>query len=376
MLPPLFAPSPEVYLGMVNASPDALVVVDSDAVIRLANAQTEAMFGVPRDELVGHSVHTLVPGLFLATGAGASLGEQAGTAAVSALAVRRDGDEFPAEISMSPVRSGDGVVTCVVIRDVSERVAFQEASERMRQELIATVSHELRTPLTSILGYTEILVDMGEPAVSGQAARLLSIVRRNAERELKLVEDMLTLAVLGGASLSVDPVPTDVGGLVRNVMAELAPLAATSAVALGREGVGSLWVTGDPERLTTVLRNLITNAVKFSGPGGRVEVHLTVDGEHGVIEVQDQGGGLAADELPHVFAPLYRTPSAVSAQVPGAGLGLPIVKGIVDAHEGEIGVESEPGLGTTVQVRLPLLRNDARGSDDPRSFVVPATTPA
>lgn len=123
MLPPLFVHSPEVYLGMVDASPDALVVVDSEAVIRLANAQTEAMFGVPRDELVGFSVHTLVPGRVLPAGAGDSLGEQDGTTAISARAVRRDGGDFPAEISMSPVRSGHGVVTGVVIRDVSERVA-------------------------------------------------------------------------------------------------------------------------------------------------------------------------------------------------------------------------------------------------------------
>ncbi len=361
---------------MVNASPDALVVVDSDAVIRLANAQTEAMFGVSRDALVGSSVHDLVPGLFAQAGPGDSIGEQDEIPMVSTRAVHRDGGDFPVEISMSRVRSGDGVVTCVVIRDMSEQVATLESFERMRQELIATVSHELRTPLTSILGYTEILVDMGESAVSDQAAALLSIVRRNAERELKLVEDLLTLAVLGGSSLSVDPVPTDVGRLVRDVMGELAPFAATSEVALTCDGASSLWVAGDPERLATVLRNLITNAVKFSEPGGRVVVHLLVDGGHGVIEVQDQGGGLAADEIPHVFAPLYRSPSAVSAQVPGAGLGLPIVKGIVDAHEGEIGVESEPGLGTTVRVRLPLVQAGTERTDDPRSYLVPATTPA
>ena len=91
----------------------------------------------------------------------------------------------------------------------------------MRDELIATVSHELRTPLTSILGYTEILVDMGEPAISGQAARLLEIVRRNAERELKLVEDLLTIALLGNAGLTVEPVPTDLAPVVEAVIEEL-----------------------------------------------------------------------------------------------------------------------------------------------------------
>ena len=255
---------------------------------------------------------------------------------------------------LSPVRTPEGVLTCATIRDVTDQVAIEEVTGRIRDELIATVSHELRTPLTSILGYTEILVDMGEPAVSEQAAQLLAIVRRNAERELKLVEDLLTLAVLGSAGLTVDPVPTDLGPLVAEVLADLGVLAADAGVSLVAGGASSLWVFGDALRLTTVIRNLAINAVKFSGRGGRVEVRLAIDGEHGVISVQDQGGGLAVDELAQVFEALYRTPSAVAAQVPGAGLGLPIVKGIVEAHAGQVQVDSEPGLGTTVAVRLPL----------------------
>ncbi len=206
---------------MVDATADALVVVDTDGVVRLVNAQAEAMFGVPREELVGGTAHELVPGVFHALGTTGAAADTWQSTHLSARAVRRDGCDFPAEISMSPVQSADGMLTCASIRDVSDRHAVREASERIRDELIATMSHELRTPLTSILGYTEILVDMGEQAVSEQASRLLAIVRRNAERELKLVEDLLTLAALGSAGIHVDPVPTDVGPLVRDVIADL-----------------------------------------------------------------------------------------------------------------------------------------------------------
>ena len=345
--------SPEVYRAMADAARDALVVVDDDGLVQLVNAPAEGMFGATRDELVGRPAAALVPEVF-----GAASREWPGDRwqgdHVSARAVRCDGQEFPAEVMLSPLGSTDGELTCATIRDVSEQVAIEDVTERIRDELIATVSHELRTPLTSILGYTEILVDMGEPAVSEQASRLLAIVRRNAERELKLVEDLLTLAVLGSAGLKVDPVPTDLGLLVPAVLADLGSFAGQAEVSLVAGGLRSLWVVGDPQRLTTVLRNLAINAVKFSQPGGRVEVRLAVDGTHGVIEVQDQGGGLEADELPQVFEALYRTPSAVANQIPGAGLGLPIVKGIVEAHAGQVQVESEPGLGTTVAVRLPL----------------------
>ena len=119
-------------------------------------------------------------------------------------------------------------------------------------------------------------------------------------------------------------------------------------------GQRSLWVVADAVRLAEVIGNLVTNAVNFSEDGGRVEVRLVTDGGHGVIEVHDHGMGPDAHAPRQVFDAHFRTPGAVAARVPGAGLGRPIVQGIVEAHAGQVQVESEPGLGTTVAVRLPL----------------------
>jgi len=333
-----------VLRGIVDASSDALVVIDPEGVVALTNVRAQGLFGAASaDELRGLVVGDLLTG--------ALAGHEGAT--TSHVGVRRDGGDFPAEVRCTPL-AGD--LRCLVVSDLSERQALRAAGERMRDELIATVSHELRTPLTSILGYTEILVDMGEPAISRQAARLLEIVRRNAERELKLVEDLLTIALLGNAGLTVEPVPTDLAPVVEAVIDELSPMADEVGISLTRSGLPSLWVVGDASRLTDVVSNVVMNALKFGRPGGgQVDIGLTTEGAYGVIAVHDRGMGIHADELPQLFEPLYRTAGAVAAAVPGAGLGLPIVKGIVEAHAGEIDVASEPGNGTTVQVKLPLV---------------------
>lgn len=346
---------------MVDAAPDALVVVDTGGTVRLVNTRAEAMFGVPRDELLGGPAEDLLPGVFRGTGRVPPDDE---VARFTADAVRRDGRSIPVEVALSRLETPEAVLYCASLRDVSRRVAVEEASGRMRDELIATVSHELRTPLTSILGYTEILVDMGEPAISEQAGRLLAVVRRNAERELTLVEDLLTLAVLGGAGLRVEPVPTDVGRVVQAVLADLGEVAAEAGVTLVRGGLSSLWVVGDAARLAEVIGNLVTNALNFSEDGGQVVIRLVADGGHGVVEVHDHGIGPGGQAPRQVFDPHFRTPGAIAARIPGAGFGFPIVQGIIEAHAGHVQVESEPGQGTTVALRLPLAVERQRRTEE------------
>ncbi len=332
-------PAPDLYRGMVDAAPDAFWAVDGAGTVLTLNARAETMFGRPRAALVGASVETLVPGVFAEVGCDGSPWSRGEVTRLLVDGCRADGSAFPLELSIQPVRTPQGLVACACARDVSDRVTVERASERLRHELIASVSHELRTPLTSIMGYTEILVDLGEPVVSDEALRILSIVRRNAERQLKVVEDLLTLTVLGGGGMTVAPSPTDLGPVLRRVLAEIGSAAAEAGVSLVPGGVRSVQVFGDHQRLTDVVDTLVTNAVKFSARGDAVQVLLLVEGDHGVIEVRDTGGGLA-------------TPGAGSH----FGMGEPVLRGIVEAHAGQIGVDRQPDGGTTVRVRLPLAR--------------------
>jgi two-component system phosphate regulon sensor histidine kinase PhoR len=334
-LPP--ALGAEVLRGLVDATPDALLAVDTaDGVGRVcfANLPAATLFGHTPDDLVGRPVGELVPEVH-----DEIVGAPWARSEVSRLqgqGRRADGTAFPVEASIRPVATAHGVLACTSLRDLSGRTVVERASERLREELIASVSHELRTPLTSILGYTEILVDLGEPVVSEEARRLLAIVRRNAERQLKVVEDLLTLSVLGGGGVSVDPVPTDLGRVLRTVLTGLAPVAAAADVALVPVGIRAVRVFGDVARLTEVVDSLVRNAVKFSRPGDEVTVQLEVAGDHCLLEVGDHGDGAA--------------PPGSTGYV---GLGEPVLRGIVEAHAGELGVDHQPGQGTTVRVRLP-----------------------
>jgi protein-histidine pros-kinase len=359
----------------VDALPDAVVVVDDAGTVRYANARAEAFFGSLRHQLLGCPAGDLVPGLDQAV---KQLLVAGATDERLELSARRPpAGEHPVEVWLARVAVGPGQMAAVTVRDDREGRLLREASARMRDELFASVSHELRTPLTSIIGYTELLVDMGEQALSEQAARLISVIERNAERELRLVEDLLTLASLGASGgLTVQPAPTALAPIADAVVHAHAAAAAEAGVELRSAATGDVWVRGDAPRIEQVLRNLVGNAIKFTPAGGQVTVAISTDEGHGVLAIEDQGVGVAPDELPLLFEGLFRGDHAVSAHLPGAGLGLPIVKGIVDAHGGEIDVESERGEGTRVVVRLPLAEHVAGsapqnsrldGSSRPRS---------
>jgi two-component system, OmpR family, phosphate regulon sensor histidine kinase PhoR len=349
-------PTPEVYRDLVDAAPDAMLAIDTaTGVVRLANARVERLFGHRPEDVVDRPVGTLLPEGPAAVRRGRH-DAACGTAAESScelVARHLDGHAFPVEVWLTPLPAC-GLVA-LAIRDVSEHRAIRAESERVREEIIATVSHELRTPLTSILGYTEVLVDMGVEALGEQGARLLEVVKRNAERELRLVEDMLALAAIGTSGFVARPAPVELALVARSVLDRLADTARHAGVELADGSLAPVHVAGSTRRLEHMVTNLVGNAIKFTERGSRVELRLREEDDHALLEVEDQGRGVEPDQVSLVFDRHYRTPDAVAAHVPGAGFGLPVVRGIVDAHQGRIELSSRPGLGTTVQVRLPVV---------------------
>ncbi len=237
-------------------------------------------------------------------------------------------------------------------------LAYQDITELMsalkvKDDFVASVSHELRTPLTAIMGFLDLVLDE-EDSVTPEARQQLAVVKRNSERLLRLVSDLLFAAQVREGRLALDVEPLDLAELSWQAVADHAPRAAAEGVALLHDLPKSLLVTGDPIRIRQVLDNLLSNALKYTPAGGTVTFQLreTLDDEIALV-VRDTGIGIDRRELARLFTRFFRTQDAEMRAIQGVGLGLAITKSIVESHDGHIEVESRPGEGSTFTVVLP-----------------------
>lgn len=290
----------------------------------------------------------------------------------------RDGREIWVDDDAVVVRDDDGRPSHVqgYLRDVTalreareQNAALLEheraANERLRQldamkdELVALVSHELRTPLTSIAGYVELLLDGDAGALSPDQAQYLGIVERNAKRLERLVGDLLFMARYQAGRFEIETAPTDLAALARDCVETASPAARANEIELVCSVEDEVSIEGDHVRIAELLDNLVSNALKFTPRGGRVDVRVRRDGDTAVLEVADNGIGIPYELQEHLFERFFRTPEATKQAIQGTGLGLAISRAIVAAHDGEIAVESSEGHGTTFRVLLPRVTEPA-----------------
>jgi PAS domain S-box-containing protein len=247
-----------------------------------------------------------------------------------------------------PVIGSDGAYLGRVwtLREVTEA----RQVDRIKDALVATVSHELRTPLTSIIGYLELL-GTGEP-LGEEDARFVDIVRRNAARLQRMVEELLFLSRVdvGGLELELDDV--DVVELARTALGSADPAAAAKRITLEYDGPDALHTRADGNRLGQVFDNLVSNAIKFTPERGRVKVTLGSENGAIVASVCDTGVGIPLAEQSRLFERFFR--SSATRDLPGTGLGLTIVRAIVEGHGGSVVCTSNDGEGTTFSFTLPL----------------------
>lgn len=237
------------------------------------------------------------------------------------------------------------------------QVAYDEleVTQRAQLDYMRRIAHELKSPLSAIAMTLDAVLDsLPEPLPARQHDMLLR-ARTRANTALDLTEDLLTLSELKEAAVGEEEAEVSISHLVENIISEEELTAEQQGVRFAVEiEEGLELVRGYRAQLSGMLRNLITNAVKFSPDGGQVTVRAHSDGGDVIIEVQDEGIGIAPEEVERIFDEFYRTAAVRKAGITGTGLGLPIVKSVVERHGGAIVVESAPGRGSTFRVRLPI----------------------
>ncbi|HEV7640084.1 MAG TPA: ATP-binding protein [Gaiellaceae bacterium] len=236
------------------------------------------------------------------------------------------------------------------LRDVTE----QRELDRLKDDFVATVSHELRTPLTSMMGFLEMIREGEAGELNDEQKRFLAIVYRSSERLQRLVGDLLFVARLDANGLQLQFGETQLDDLVRDAVESSGALARSREVSLVAELEAVPPVTGDKERLSQLVGNLISNALKFTPAGGSVVARTFVEAGQAVVEIADTGIGIPLGEQSRLFQRFFRSSTATEQAIPGTGLGLVISRAIAEAHGGTIGVTSLPGEGTTFRVEIPL----------------------
>jgi two-component system phosphate regulon sensor histidine kinase PhoR len=238
-----------------------------------------------------------------------------------------------------------------------EQIARLQELDRMKSAFVGMVSHELRTPLTSIKGYAEFLEDGIGGSLTDPQQEFVTQIARSAHRLEAVVNDLLDFARIDARNFKLHLAEADVAAEVREVLESFGPQLQEAGLVLETFLPGSpLRARVDAQRIAQVVLNLVSNAIKFTGAGGRVFVRLTAVGGRLRCEVMDTGIGIAQEDLPKLFRRFSQLDNRISREAGGTGLGLSISKVIVEGHGGTIGVESEPGRGSTFWFELPGAR--------------------
>ena len=271
-------------------------------------------------------------------------------------AVNSSGRALVAAILAGVLAIGGGLAFAWYAARLVRRIRVQNEElrkhDRMKDDFVASVSHELRTPLTSIRGYLELLTSGEVGELNEEQERFLSVVDRNADRLLHVVGDLLFVSQAEAGVISLEKSPFELIGLLTEAVDAALPAAEAKDLAIQLNADHVAEVDADRARLAQVFDNLISNAIKFTLPGGRIDVSAVGRGNHVHIEIADSGMGISAEDQRRLFRRFFRTSTANEQAIQGTGLGLAIVKAIVDGHGGRVTVESEVGSGTTFCVEL------------------------
>ena len=350
---------------LLQFSPDALLAVDSDGVIRFANDTAEALFGFQKDELVGQSLERLVPERFRPRHAGhfadyhrSATRREMGARVVDLFARRADGTEFPAGIRLAPLEHDGHRLIAVAVRDMTERRAIRDAlvaareeadrANRAKSRFLATASHDLRQPLHAVRLLNASLIRL-----TPEASNLRDLLQRQElaiDSASRLLNALLDISRLESGAVDPQITPVNLGAVFTDLQREFEPSASAKNLELQFPVTQAVLLT-DRMLFVQLLQNLVGNALKYTDRG-YVRVSLTQDAESVLVKVEDSGIGIPEDKLDRIFDEYYQVDPGGGPRL-GVGLGLAIVREVSRLLGYLVAVSSRPGEGTRVRVRIP-----------------------
>ena len=372
---------------IVDAVPAMIAYIDRDQRYMFVNLAYQAWYGRPRHEIPGLTVRDLLGQerhLKVLPFVERALAGESVTFEVPTL--HRDGTARVVRAVYVPDVAPDGTVRGYVslVSDITDlrltetllreqALALERAradavaANRSKDDFLATLSHELRTPLNAVVGWVRLL---SEGTLSAQdQTRALEVIERNARLQVQLIEDLLDVSRIVAGKAQLDLRPVHPVTLIDAVVDSMRPAAAAKGIRLDTTlDLGAGPIAGDPERMQQVLWNIVSNAIKFTGRDGRIEIRLMRRDSSVVVEVRDTGEGISREVLPHIFERFRQGETGSTRRHGGLGIGLALVKHLVEAHGGTVTADSPgPGRGTVFTVTLPLIAHVAGGGTLPSS---------
>ncbi len=364
------------FRGLLEFAPDAMVIVDLSGQIVLVNAQTEKLFSYKREELLGNYIEILLPKklqenhIKYRTDYFKELKTRPMGEGRDLAGRRKDGTEFPAEISLSPLETEEGTLVMAAIRDITERKLLEEIrrkseeeqnrkiqeANRLKSEFLANMSHELRTPLNGIIGFSEFLIDEKPGPLNDKQREYLNDILTSGMHLLQLINDILDLTKIESGKMTVFVEEFSPKAAIEEVISILTPMAEKKNTYITVSISPALNIVNlDLQKFKQILYNLLSNAIKFTNNNGLIKIDLFPSGDkHMNLKVIDNGIGIKEEDVSRLFIEFQQLDSSISRHYGGTGLGLVLVKKLVEIQKGFISVESKINEGSTFTITLPI----------------------